>query len=87
MDEYFYYTDGEKSYPYSWSVSSMSPVTAGFIAILKSINNELTPEDYKEILIATSYSKNYDGPVDRDNGYCSNIVDIGKAAEFIESNY
>lgn len=36
----------------SWS--STSPVTAGFVALLKSIDNTLAPEDYKDILISTS---------------------------------
>ena len=38
------------------SMSSTSPVLAGFVAILKSINPDLSPADYKDILIKTSYS-------------------------------
>jgi len=65
----------------------MSPVTAGFVALLKSINNELLPEEYKAILVETSYSMNYKAAIERDSGDCSNIVDIGKAVEFLIRNY
>lgn len=43
------------------SVSSMSVVTAGFVAMLKEIDNTLTPAEYKEILIETSRPMEYAG--------------------------
>jgi len=48
------------STPY-FSFSSMSPVLAGIVAMMKEINNDLPPEDYKRILIETSKTIDYDG--------------------------
>lgn len=55
------------------SVSSMSVVTAGFVAILKGIDNTLTPAQYKEILINTSHPMEYEGDK------AEHVVDIGAA--------
>ena len=43
------------------SVSSMSVVTAGFVALLKEVDDTLTPAQYKEILIETSRPMEYAG--------------------------
>lgn len=43
------------------SVSSMSVVTAGFVAILKEVDDTLTPAEYKEILVETSRPVEYAG--------------------------
>lgn len=46
--------------PY-FSNSSMSPVLAGIVAMMKEINNDLTAEEYKKILIETSKRIEYKG--------------------------
>jgi hypothetical protein len=68
--------------PY-FSFSSMSPVTAGFIAILKGIDDSLTPAEYKDILVETSYSRRFEGVADFENGDAPRVADIGKAAAFL----
>lgn len=65
--------------PY-FSYSSMSPVTAGFVAILRSINDSLSPQEYKQILIDTSYSMDYSGAMSWETGTSPHTVDIYKAA-------
>lgn len=69
------------------SFSSMSPVTAGFVAILKSENNTLSPAEYKKILIETSYSKNFRGIADFENVEVDHVVDIGSALKYLKDNY
>jgi hypothetical protein len=70
------------------SVSATAPATAGFVAVLKSVNNSLTPEEYKEILIDTSYSYLYHGNYDFDKQIqCPRVVDLLKAVEYIEESY
>lgn len=62
--------------PY-FSNSSMSPVLAGIIAMMKEVNNELTPADYKKILIETSKEVDY-------NGYTvKHVVDAPEAIHFL----
>lgn len=63
------------------SVSSMSVVTAGFVAILKSIDNTLTPAQYKEILVNTCYSAEYEGEK------AEHVADIGAAVRYLTENY
>lgn len=77
--------NGGDNIPY-FSISSTSPVTAGFIAILKSINNKLTPDQYRQILKETSYKTVFTDPFTLKKAECSNVVDIGKAAEYIKEN-
>lgn len=69
--------------PY-FSYSSTSPVTGGFVAILKSINNTLSPKEYKDILIKTSYSTNFYDWNFKQQFECSAVVDIEKAAKYIQ---
>jgi len=71
--------DSGNDIPY-FSFSSTSPVTAGFVAILKSIDGSLTPRECKDILIQTSYSRHFRGIASFENGMCSRVADIGKAA-------
>lgn len=63
------------------SVSSTSPVAAGFVALLKSLNPDLWPAQYKEILVDTSYETEFEGRK------AVRVVDIGKAADCIMENY
>ncbi len=72
--------------PY-FSISSTSPVAAGFVAILKSVNNELTPKEYKEILVKTSYNAKLIDPILQVEQEFSYIVDISKAVEYLKDNY
>ena len=66
--------------PPFFSISSTSPVTAGFVALLKSYDNDLTPEQCKEILIKTSRELQYKGRS------CTRVVDIHKALNYINEN-
>jgi hypothetical protein len=59
------------------SISSTSPVSAGFVALLKSINNNLTPIDYKNILMETSKEMIYKGEE------CPRVIDIYGAVKLI----
>lgn len=42
-------------------ISSMSVVTAGFVAMLEEVDDTLTPAEYKAILIETSRPMEYAG--------------------------
>ena len=59
------------------SISSMSVVTAGFVAILKEIDDTLTPAEYKEILIETSRPMEYEGE------RAEHVADIGEAVRYL----
>lgn len=63
------------------SVSSMSVVTAGFVAILKSIDNTLTPAQYKEILVHTARPAEYEGEK------AEHVADIEAAVKYLTVNY
>ena len=62
-----------------FSMSSTSPVLGGFVAILKSIDPQLTPAQCKELLVSTSYSITEKGENWFDLNPCPRAVDIGKA--------
>ena len=64
-----------------FSMSSTSPVTAGFVAILKSINGGLSPSEYKNILVQTSYQMEYDGEL------VDHVADIGNAVKYLIEHY
>lgn len=68
------------------SYSSTSPVTGGFIAILKSINNTLSPAEYKNILVKTSYALKVKDALYGESEP-THVVDIEKAALYIKGNY
>ena len=59
------------------SVSSMSVVTAGFVALLQEIGDTLTPAEYKEILIETSRPVEYAGEK------AEYVVDIEAAVRYL----
>ncbi len=62
--------------PY-FSNSSMSPVLAGIVAMMKEINNDLSPAEYKKILVETSKEMEY-------NGYkVSRVVDAAGAMNYL----
>lgn len=77
---------GGDNIPY-FSLSSTSPVTAGFVAILKSVNNKLLPSEYKDILKKTSYKMTFKDPFTLKESECSSVVDIDKAVIFLKENY
>ncbi len=92
MDQYKKYENlgnnisGGKNIPY-FSISSTSPVTAGFIAILKSVNNKLSPNEYRDILKKTSYKMSFKDPFTLKDSECSSVVDIGKAVIYLKESY
>lgn len=62
-----------------FSFSSMSPVLAGFVALLKFIKPQITPAQCKELLISTSYAISEQGENWFDMNPCPRVVDIGEA--------
>jgi len=67
------------AHPY-FSNSSMSPVLAGIVAMMKEINNDLPQAEYRNILIETSKEIEY-------NGYnVKNSVDAYDAVNFLLKN-
>ncbi|MCL2053738.1 MAG: S8/S53 family peptidase [Oscillospiraceae bacterium] len=66
------------------SVSSTSPVLAGFVAILKSVNPDLSPSEYKSILIETSYSAEFYDEGFNATSVIPRIANIEKAAALAE---
>lgn len=59
------------------SVSSMSVVTAGFVAMLEEVDDTLTPEEYKAILIETSRPMEYAGE------RAEHVADIEAAVRYL----
>lgn len=57
------------------SISSTSPVAAGFVAILESIRPDLGPEELKRILVETSYETEFEGRTS------ARTADVGAAAQ------
>jgi len=67
------------AHPY-FSNSSMSPVLAGIVAMMKEIDNDLTPAEYKKILVETSKETEY-------NGYkVGHVVDAVEAINYLLKN-
>ncbi|HWT75002.1 MAG TPA: hypothetical protein VN258_09840 [Mobilitalea sp.] len=66
-----------------FSFSSMSPVLAGFIAIIKSISLDLTKYEIKQLLDSASYANIRKGDHWYDLNPCPKVIDIGKAAELL----
>lgn len=69
------------------SISSTSVVTGGFVALLKSINNTLTPNEYKEILKKAGSNMTFKDPYTLKESQCSTVPDIGKATLYITDNF
>jgi hypothetical protein len=63
----------------------MSPVLGGFVALLKSIENHLTMQECKDILIKTSYEISTKGANWYDLNPCLRVVNIGKAVQYLLS--
>lgn len=64
------------AHPY-FSNSSMSPVLAGIVAMMKEVNNTLSPKEYKKILIETSQEITY-------SGYqVKHVVDAAAAVNYV----
>ncbi|WP_027626137.1 S8/S53 family peptidase [Clostridium lundense] len=77
---------GGNNIPY-FSLSSTSPVIGGFVAILKGINNTLSPSDYKDILKKTSYKTTFKDPFTEKEFECPSVADIEKAVTYLKENY
>lgn len=61
------------------SISSMSPVLAGFVAMMMEIKRDLSPYEYKQILIATSKEMEFKGKK------YEHVVDIVQTLEFLKN--
>jgi hypothetical protein len=59
------------------SISSTSPVTAGFVALMRSVKNDLSPAEYKRILMETGRSLIYKGED------CPRVPDIYEAVRVV----
>lgn len=59
------------------SISSTSPVTAGFVALMKSVRSDLPPAKYKRILMETARSLIYKGED------CPRVPDVYEAVKVI----
>lgn len=64
-----------------FSLSSTSPVLAGFIALIKSLRPALTIPQIKSLLSNSTYSLPPSAPHWYDAGSCDKIIDIGKAVK------
>ena len=68
--------------PY-YSLSSTSPVAAGVVALLKEVNNQLKPAEYKRVIVETSKEVLFK---DQNNGsefLCPKVVDAGTAVRYL----
>lgn len=66
-----------------FSFSSMSPVLAGFVAMIKELKPQYSFEQIKDLLLKTSYEITEKGEHWYDTNPCKNVVDIGKAIELL----
>ena len=66
-----------------FSFSSMSPVLAGFVALIKQLEPSYSFEQVKSLLQETSYEIRDIGKNWYDINPCKHVVDIGKAIETI----
>lgn len=64
-----------------YSNSSMSPVTAGLIALLMSADDSLTPKQCADILQETAVKKNITDPFSLEQIECSRVADAGVAMD------
>ena len=68
-----------------YSQSSMSIYVAGFIAILRSIDPDLAPEQYEEILRATTYETEVREPITLEGIKLQHVVNIEQAVDYIKT--
>ena len=68
-----------------FSFSSMSPVLTVLVAILKQLDQGLTFDQIKKLLVSTSYSITEIGNNWYDLNPCKNVVDIEKAVSLINN--
>lgn len=68
----------------NFSLSSTSPVLAGFIALIKSLKPTLTIPQIKSLLNDSVYSLPPSAPHWYDPGSCDKVIDIGKAVNFLQ---
>lgn len=64
-----------------FSVSSTSPVLAGFVAMLMEIKKGLPPAEYKQILMTSSREYDYKGKS------IKHVIDAPKAIDYIKIHY
>ena len=80
-------TGTEESLDLFFSNSSMSVVTAGFMAILKSINPTLTPAEYRKILMESAHEAEITEPQTLKEIQVKHLADIENAINYMEQNY
>lgn len=80
-------TGTDESLDLFYSNSSMSVVTAGFMAILKSINPNLTPAEYREILIQSAHEGIITEPQTLKEIQVKHLADIDSAIEYMNQKY
>jgi hypothetical protein len=66
-----------------FSMSSTAAATGAFVALLMALKPGLLPQDYRRILIDTSYAWSYEGVATFETGESPRVVDIGRAAALL----
>jgi hypothetical protein len=69
--------------PY-FSLSSTSPVTAGFVALLMEIRGDLKPDQYREILMAAGSEIDFHDPIFERALHAKRAVDMGRAMRILQ---
>jgi len=82
-DRYVAYMSGDddraQGYRPFLSLSSTAPVTAGFVAMLRSLNPTLSPSQIKEILIASSHPGEFEGRLGK------RVPDVAEAVGMVQT--
>ncbi len=82
-DRYEAYMAGDDAMAHGYrpflSLSSTAPVTAGFVALLRSLDPALSPSQVKEILMASS------GPVEVEGRVGPRVPDVAQAVERVRA--
>ncbi len=66
-----------------FSMSSTAAATGAFVALLMALKPELPPQDYRKILIDTSYAWSYEGVATFETGESPRVADVGRAAALL----
>ncbi len=74
--------NGGNDIPY-FSVSSTAPVLAGFVAILRGIDPDLSPGACRAALVDTSYTLDHHGKQAFEHGHCPRVADVAAAAQLV----
>ena len=80
-------TGTEETLDLFFSNSSSSVVTAGMLAILKSINPNLTPAEYREILVQSAHEGVITEPQTLKEIHIKHLADIDAAIQYMNEKY